>query len=158
VVPSADRRQFSITAGALGTAYQPDFTNTQGVHSNPDYLFGAGAYVDVRFTRWIQIEAESHWLRFNPNLSFSENNYLAGFRVPLRRFGRATPYAKVLYGFGSADFLNGRASDLALGGGVDYRLTKKFSLRAIDFEYQRWRTTPTLTPYGFNVGIGYKIF
>jgi hypothetical protein len=158
VVPSATEQQFSITAGALGSAFQPDFTEAEGVHSSPDYLFGVGAYVDIRFTRWVQIEAEGRWLRFNPNLNFNESNYLAGFRLPVHHFGRFTPYAKALYGIGSADFLTGRASDLTLGGGVDYRLSKKFSLRAADFEYQRWRTTPTLTPYGFSVGIGYKIF
>lgn len=164
VVPSATARQFSITAGALGSAFQPDYndancTETSCVGSNPDYLFGVGAYVDLRFTRWIQVEAESRWLRFNSNLSFNESNYLGGFRVPVRRFGRATPYAKVLEGLGRASFLNGGASNLTFGGGVDYRLTKKISIRAADFEYQRWRTTPkTLTPYGFSVGVGYKVF
>jgi opacity protein-like surface antigen len=158
VVPSATARQFSITAGALGSAFQPDYTIYSGVQSNSDYLFGIGTYVDIRFTRWIQIEAEGRWLRFNPNLNFSEDNYLAGFRVPVRRFGRATPYVKVLDGVSTADFLSGPASSLTFGGGVDYRLSKKISLRAFDFEYQRWRTTPTITPYGFSVGIGYKIF
>ena len=158
VVPSATAGQFSLTAGALGSAFQPDYTSDGGVQSNPDYLFGVGAYVDLRFTRWIQIEGEGHWMHINPNLNFNESSYLGGFRVPVRRFGRFTPYGKVLYGLGTASFLSGRASDLALGGGVDYRLTKKISIRAGDFEYQRWRTKPTLTPYGFSVGIGYKVF
>jgi opacity protein-like surface antigen len=160
VVPSATARQFSITAGALGSAFQPDYTANYGVGSNPDYLFGVGAYVDLRFTRWIQIEGEGRWSRFNPNLGFNESNYLGGFRVPVRRFGRFTPYGKVLYGLGTASFLTGSglASNLTLGGGVDYRLTRKISIRAADFEYQRWRTKPTLAPYGFSVGIGYKVF
>jgi len=155
---AATTRQFSVTAGALGSAFQPNYTSTGGVESNPDYLFGVGAYVDVRLTRWVQIEGESRWLRINPNLNFNEANYLIGLREPLRSFGKTTPYAKVLYGLGTADFLTGKASNLAFGGGVDYKLSKKFSLRAIDFEYQRWRTTPTLSPYGFSVGLGYKIF
>jgi opacity protein-like surface antigen len=158
VVSSATARQFSITAGALGSGFQPDFTADGGVQSNPDYLFGVGAYVDLRFTRWIQIEGEGRWSRFNPNLSFNESSYLGGFRVPVRRFGRFTPYGKVLYGLGTASFLSGHASDLAFGGGVDYRLTRKISLRAADFEYQRWHTTPTLSPYGFSIGVGYKVF
>jgi hypothetical protein len=155
---AATARQLSVTAGALGSAFQPNYTSTGGVESNPDYLFGVGAYVDVRLTRWIQIEGESRWLRFNPNLNFNEANYLIGLREPLPHYRKATPYAKVLYGLGTADFLTGNASSLVFGGGVDYKLSKKFSLRAIDFEYQRWKTTPTLKPYGFSVGIGYKIF
>jgi opacity protein-like surface antigen len=174
VVPSATARQFSLTAGALGSAFQPDYDDADCaeigcVQSNPDYLFGVGAYVDLRLTRWIQIEAESHWLRFNSNLSFNESNYLGGFRVPVRRFGRFTPYGKVLGGFSAATFLDGHAPDITFGGGVDYRLTKRISLRAADFEYQYWyfkyvnpvtlqKTDLRLSPYGFSVGIGYKVF
>jgi hypothetical protein len=44
------------------------------------------------------------------------------------------------------------------GGGVDYRLSRKFTLRAFDFEYQRWNVTPTLYPYGGSVGMSYKVF
>jgi hypothetical protein len=83
---------------------------------------------------------------------------MIGPKVPIKTFKGVTPYGKVLFGFGSGSFLNGHTSVLAYGGGVDYRLSKRFTLRAFDFEYQQWFVTPTLHPYGGSVGIGYKIF
>ena len=47
---------------------------------------------------------------------------------------------------------------IAYGGGVDYRLTRRFTIRCFDFEYQQWHVTPTLCPLGGSVGVSYKIF
>jgi hypothetical protein len=60
---------------------------------------------------------------------------------------------------------SGRYAALAYGGGIDFRLTKRFSARG-DFEYQQWLQWPNipgipnspLFPYGASAGIGYKIF
>jgi hypothetical protein len=59
----------------------------------------------------------------------------------------------------------GRYADIAYGGGVDFRLTKRFIARG-DFEYQQWLGWPnipgiantTLLPYGASVGVGYRVF
>ena len=167
VVPSATARQFSVTAGALGSVFQPDFSVSNGVGTSPNRLYGVGAYVDVKFTRWVQLEAEGRWLRFNTTLAngYNEGNgedtYLIGPRIPIHhfRFLHATPYGKVLFGLGNGTFLTAPAFNIAYGGGVDLRLTKRLSLRAFDFEYQQWHVTPkALWPYGGSVGIGYKIF
>jgi opacity protein-like surface antigen len=158
VVPSAAGRQLSLTAGALGSAFQPDYAGGPVEQTSPNRLYGVGAYVDLRLTRWVQLEAEARWQRYNEYLGINEDNYLVGPRLPIHHFGRATPYAKALVGFGSGSFLTGHAGTFAFGGGVDYRLTKRISVRAIDFEYQRWNVTPTLYPYGVSAGIGYKIF
>ena len=65
---------------------------------------------------------------------------------------------RVLEDSGQGD--NGKFTDIAFGGGVDIKLTKRISLRAADFEYQYypfWGNT-TLSPYGASVGMSYKIF
>jgi opacity protein-like surface antigen len=157
VVPAATRRGLSLSAGGLGSVFQPDYAGAGIAQASPTRLYGIGAFVDLRFTRWVQIEGEGRWLRFNEYMGIDQNTYLVGPRIPIRRFGRATPYGKVMIGFGNGSFLSGRASVLAYGGGVDYRLTRKFTARA-DFEYQDWRVTPTLWPYGASVGVSYKIF
>jgi hypothetical protein len=158
-VPSATRSGLSLSAGALGSVYQPDYADNLVAEPSPYLLFGLGAYVDVRFSRWVQIEAEGRWLRFNQYLGVDENNYLIGPRVPIHTFHRFTPYGKFLVGFSTGDhWLNGRAGTLVFGGGVDYQLNRKFTIRAGDFEYQRWSVTPTLHPYGGSVGISYKVF
>lgn len=138
--------------------FQPDYAGNGIAQASPNRLYGIGAYVDVKLTRWIGIETEGRWGRFNQYLSINEDTYSVGPRVPLVKWKGLTPYGKVLVGIGSGDFLNGRTTVMTYGGGVDYQLTKRLSLRAFDFEYQQWMLTPRLYPYGGSVGIGYKIF
>jgi hypothetical protein len=59
----------------------------------------------------------------------------------------------------------GRYTDLAIGGGVDFKMSKRIDLRLPDFEYQLWpdwsegtANTYTLKPYGISVGVSYKVF
>ena len=166
VSSSAVTRQFSITAGALASGFQTDYQGGYVAQASSQPLYGAGAYVDVKFTRWVQIEAEGRWLRFNQLKNINQSNYLIGPRLPIQslRFWRATPYAKVLIGYGKMNFEynegTGSFTDIAYGGGVDIKLTKRISIRAIDVEYQEWPRwlNSSLYPYGASVGIGYKVF
>lgn len=158
VAPAATTRSFTLNAGGFGSAFQPDYAGNGIAQTSPNRLYGYGAYVDARFSRWVQIEAEARWLHYNQYLGIDENSYLIGPRVPIVTFHRWTPYGKVLVGWGSGSFLNGHASAVAFGGGVDYRLTRKLTLRAFDIEYQRWSVAPTLWPYGGSVGLSYRVF
>lgn len=164
VVPAATSHTLSVSAGALGSMFQPDYDGLGIAYTSPNRLYGPGAYVDVHFSRWVQVEAEGHWLRYNqfyqPGSSTGngESTYLIGPRIPIVTFHRITPYGKFLVGLGSGSFLTGTTFVLDYGGGVDYRLTRRFTLRAIDVEYQQWRVNPTLYPYGGSVGISYRIF
>jgi Outer membrane protein beta-barrel domain len=171
VVPSATRGHLSLTVGGLASAFQPDYACCAVAATAPNRLYGVGAFVDVRFTRWVQVEGEGRWLRFNELDGINEDNYLIGPRLPIHHFRLlgATPYAKVLAGLGRMNFEGseawGRYAALAYGAGVDFRLTKRFSARG-DFEYQQWPSWPNipgvantaLFPYGASVGIGYKVF
>jgi len=170
VVPSAYARGLSITAGGEASAFQPDYAGFGVPQSSSTYLYSVGAYVDVRFNPWVQIEAEGRWLRFNQVDGIYENNYLIGPRLPIYKlhFWRATPYAKVLIGYGKLNFENGngwgRYTALAYGGGLDVKLSNRIDLRLPDFEYQQWpqwsegtNTTYTLMPYGISVGVSYKV-
>jgi hypothetical protein len=171
VVPSATRGHLSLTAGGLGSVYQPDYGGFAIAETAPNRLYGVGAFVDVRFTRWFQAEAEGRWLRFNEYEGISEDNYLIGPRLPIHhfRFLNATPYGKVLAGISRMNFEDnggwGNYAALAYGGGVDFKLNKRFTARG-DFEYQQWLRWPNipgiqnspLFPYGASVGVGYRIF
>jgi hypothetical protein len=131
------------------------------VGTSTNRLYGVGAYADLKVTRWVQIEAEARWLRFNQYQHNGEDNYLIGPRVPfsVRRFPRVKPYGKVLVGYGKSDFvIGGPTFDVTFGGGVDYRLNNRFNIRAFDMEYQEWHVNPMLYPYGASVGMSYKIF
>ena len=166
VVPAATGRGLSITVGGLASAFQPDYAGGGVAATSSNRLYGIGTYVDVRFTRWFQVEAEGRWLRFNQYVNINQDNYLIGPRLPIphAHFWRATPYAKVLVGYGKMNFefneAHGRFTDIAYGGGVDIKLTRRISIRAIDFEFQQWPKwlNSSLAPYGASVGVGYKIF
>ena len=166
VVPSAYRGQLTLTAGGIASAFQPDYAGGGIPSASSQWLLGYGAYVDLKVTRWIGVEAEARWLRQNSYVNIREDNYLFGPRVPIHEFKRfnATPYGKALVGLGRMNFeyneAYGRFTDVALGGGVDLKLTRRISVRACDFEYQFWPNwlNGTLKPYGVSAGIGYKIF
>ena len=158
VVPSASGRRLTIHAGGEGSVFQPDYAGNGIAQASPNRLYGIGAYVDADFTRWVQIEAEGRWLRFNPYAGINENTYMIGPRIPIIEFKRFTPYGKFLFGMSTGSFLTGRTTAWAYGGGLDYRLNRKFTLRCVDFEYQDWRVTPNLFPYGFSVGLSYRVF
>jgi len=164
VAPSATLNRLSISAGVLGSAFQPDYAGNGVPETASNWPMGPGAFVDVRFSRWVQIEAEGRWLRFNNFADIYQDNYLIGPRVPIHQFGRWTPYGKVLFGFSKMNFQNnyayGRFADIAYGGGADMKLNNRFTLRAVDFEYQQWPNwiNGTLKPYGVSVGISYRIF
>jgi hypothetical protein len=184
-VPSATTRRVSITAGGMASVFQPNFagdwtfvctssctTAPTGfwypvAASSDQPLFGVGAYVDVKFSRWVQLEAEGRWQRFNQYDNIHQDNYLIGPRVPIYHFWKSTVYAKTLAGFSNMtvgpDSLpgnHGTFTDIAFGGGMDIKMTKRLSLRLPDVEYQYWPKwgNSTLSPFGASVGIGYKIF
>jgi hypothetical protein len=164
VVPSAAERVLTIRAGGFASAFQPDYAGERIAQTSPNRLYGAGAYVDAHITRWVQPELEVRFMRFNqyyfgtPPTGNGENTYSIGERLPIMTFHKFTPYGKVLAGLGTGSFLTGDSFVLTFGGGVDYRLNRRFTLRAFDFEYQEWRVTPTLWPYGGSVGLSYRIF
>ena len=84
--------------------------------------------------------------------------------MQLHPIWRAKPYVKVLGGYSNMNFeygyATGRFTTFAAGGGVDLKLTRRISVRAVDFEYHYWPTFlgSSLTPYGVSAGVGYRIF
>ena len=106
------------------------------------------------------------WLREHSFVGITQDTYLFGPRVPIHEFKRlgAVPYGKALVGLGKMNFeykeAYGRFTDLALGGGVDLNLSRHWSVRAVDFEYQFWPNwiNGTLKPYGASAGLAYRIF
>lgn len=161
-VPDAYAGPFNVYAGGFGSAFSSDFTP-----GTLTPLYGAGTYLDIQFRKWFQLEAEVRWLTFNPYIyTGSQINYSVGPRVPIHRFGKFNTYGKFLItdtkvsypdGFGYGHFL-----DYTMGGGADVQLSRRFRLRAIDFEYHYLPyyngATPTLQPMGISVGLAYRLY
>ena len=165
VIESANVRTFSLNAGGMVSGFVPNDGSAPVYGTGASYLLGVGTYVDLHFTHWIQVEGEARWLRFNQYAGENQDNYLIGPKVPVVRFGRANVYGKAMIGAGKMTFPNkygyGTFTALAFGGGVDYRLSRKVTLRAVDFEYQDWpKFLPNFSihPYGVSVGMAYRVF
>lgn len=165
VIESARARQFSLTAGGMASGFNPHDASGQLYGTGTNHLVGIGTYIDMRFTHWFQIEGEGRWLRFDQFAGEHQDTYLIGPKVPIHQFGRAQIYGKALIGIGKMTFPNkfgyGSFTALAFGGGVDYRLSRKLTLRAVDFEFQDWPrflAGSSLYPYGVSVGVGYRVF
>jgi len=167
VVESATVRPLTISIGGMGSAFAPNVTGLSQspyfVNAPANYLLGIGAYADVHFSHWIQIEGEARWLRLNQQSNEFEDQYLVGPKAPLLRLGRAAVYGKAMIGVGKLHFSGGHAfcTSIAFGGGMDYPLSRKLTLRVFDFEFQDWpKFLPRATsrPYGASVGVSYRVF
>jgi len=69
------------------------------------------------------------------------STYLFGPRVSYRHFGRMTPFGQVLFGVAHTGraLLNTTSSQnafaMTVGGGIDYRLNSRFSIRPAEVDY-----------------------
>jgi Outer membrane protein beta-barrel domain len=165
VIESAAARQFRIDAGAMGSIFAPNDNVPNLYGPGAGHLYGVGTYVDMHFTHWFQLEGEARWLRIGQFYGEHQDNYLIGPKVPLYRIGRAQTYGKVMIGLGKETFPHnagyGSFTALAYGAGLDYRLSRKFTVRAVDFEFQewpKWLNNTQLYPYGVSVGMAYRVF
>ncbi|HEU0369982.1 MAG TPA: hypothetical protein VFR42_12265, partial [Candidatus Acidoferrum sp.] len=66
--------------------------------------------------------------------------YLFGPRISYRHMGRITPFGQTLFGVAHAlngTYLNGKQTDFAMtvGGGFDFRLSRRISIRPIQADY-----------------------
>jgi peptidoglycan-associated lipoprotein len=136
VSPEATRFDFSGGFSLMRSNAPP---GTCGCFS----LYGANGSAAFNFNSWIGAVADVGYVRASSitsaDRSLSITSFLFGPRFSLRTRRRFTPYAQVLFGEGrgSGTLLSGtttpvtdNAFALALGGGVDYALTRRFSVRA----------------------------
>ena len=125
-------------------------------------LAGGFAFADLHPTWRVGIELEARQLRLHNAEQLKQANYLAGVRVTLWPTG-LSPYVKFLAGDGHIDFPfgYGKGDYLALvpGAGVEYALSDRLTLRALELEYQYWPqfTFGALKPYGLSTGISFRL-
>ncbi len=157
VVPTAHEGPFALYAGGFGSYWWPKYPTQQ-------QLYGIGAFTDIQFRRWVQIEAEARWLRFNEYQGAYQDNYSVGPKVPIHRFGKIQTYGKFLLTDTKINYANGYGYghflDYTFGGGADVKLTSHLRLRAADFEYHYVTNYfgTNIQPYGISVGLAYRVY
>lgn len=123
---------------------------------------GLTAWVDADTIRHFGFEGEARWLEYHQTANVHVETYLIGGRYHFD-VGRTQPYVKALLGDGHFNFpynyAYGNYLVIAPGGGVDYRLSRRWSARA-DFEYQDWPqfTYGAMSSVGGTLGLRYSIF
>lgn len=161
--PAAKGGTGSIFAGGTYSFFQSG--NPEGTPTNlyTNWLQGIGGYFDLNYNNMFGAEGEVRLLRFNQMNSVHEDTYTIGPKITYRH-KKYEPYGKVLFGVGEINFpysfAHGGYFAMAFGGGLDYRVTPRLKIRAIDYEYQVWPgfLNHSLQPYGFSVGASYRIF
>lgn len=128
----------------------------------PQKTYGPSIFADIDLFRHLGIEGEGHFGGIISPDDIGENSYLAGPRAFIRR-SRFTGYGKFLVGRGIISNqrynLSSSYNLYALGGGLEYRAGRKISVRAVDFEMQKWPDfyPHTLSPVIITVGASYII-
>jgi hypothetical protein len=143
-----------VSVGGEGSIFQADYDKR--------YLGGIAAYVDVHPQWRYGAEVEARFLRFNTDESVTESTYLVGVHINALP-GRLRPYGKFLIGVGKMNFpfnyATGNYLVYAPGGGLDYELNERWTVRFVDAEYQVWPqfTFGPLHPYGVSAGIAFRL-
>jgi hypothetical protein len=157
-------------AQATATASRPSALQLGGgfTYARPDYsvpIKGLSIYGDYDFTRHLGVEGDIHFISLITPADIAENSYLIGPRYRLH-YGRFTPYAKALFGFGqfkyqypsqfpaAATYTYGV---YAFGAGVDVHATRHINVRPFDIEFQNWPNFKGvgLTPIVMTFGAAY---
>jgi hypothetical protein len=125
---------------------------------------GYGVFADYYFRSHLGVEADARFFTFNGFHGESESNFLAGPQYRSRSFGKLQLYGQGLGGLGRIKFPfsvgNGSYIAVVPGGGADYRLARRWQLRA-GYDYEFWLNSPNITnapahqitPSGFHVGL-----
>jgi|SRR4029077_3117203 outer membrane immunogenic protein len=127
-----------------GYSYVRENPSTSGAQSFS--LNGGSASVTYHIKDWVSAVADFGGYH-NGNILGSGvdgtlSTYLFGPRVSYRSYRRITPFGEALFGVAHAGASIGGGANgsqnafaMTLGGGVDYRLTNRFSIRPLQVDY-----------------------
>jgi outer membrane immunogenic protein len=136
-----------------GYSYVRDNPSTSGVDSFG--LNGGSASIAYNANNWLSAVADFGGYHngniLNTGVDGTLSTYLFGPRVSYRHSERFTPFGEVLFGVAhaGANFLGTSGSDnafaMSIGGGVDVRVSHRFSIRPIKIDYLLTRFNETGT-------------
>jgi opacity protein-like surface antigen len=154
---------------ALWTGGECSYFSASFPYQSGQRMYGCGAFANLRWTYHVDIEGSARWIAFSGFAGTTERTLLIGPRYIIHRFGKFEPYGKFLVGDGTIHYPYSIGTDsyfaLAPGGGVNYRFSRRLTLRA-EYEYQFWLNSPgfsnepnhPLRPNGVNVGVAYRLW
>jgi opacity protein-like surface antigen len=136
-----DLPKFDLFAGYSYVRDNPSTTATNGFNLN-----GGSASIAYNANHWLSAVADfggysSSNIRAT-SVGGTLSTYLFGPRISYRHFSRVTPFGQALFGVAHIGGDNGltystsnNSFAMTLGGGVDFKLSHRFSIRAIQVDY-----------------------
>jgi opacity protein-like surface antigen len=137
-------------------------------HGSNTRLSGVGAMAEYNFNNHFGVEGRLRMLNIGGWNGQTQRDLLAGPRINILSYGKWRPYVSLTMGdvhihypFALGD---GDQFAFAPGGGMDYRVNRRWYLRAA-YEYQILPDSPNFTnathygmrPNGFSTGFLYRI-
>ena len=165
VRPAAEGSQVNLSAGGGLDYWQGDYTGVS--------RFGPCAWITDEFWHGMGVNIEGHSMIIGGSYPSASYKYFVGeggFIYNYHHFQRLTPFAKAELGFASlsfphktgAKYTHDTRNTWALGGGIDYKLSRHLSAR-IDYTYDAFPNFystisgqhHTLNPNGISFGPTY---
>lgn len=161
--PSAYVHRHSIYVGGEYALWNSDyFGDNQSLNKSAytiygDYMVWNGAWP-------VSLEVNYTQLASQENDKRDMFSFLSGPKIS-HHFGRWEPFAKVGAGIGhfrSEGVLDqpqiGNHFAIGFGGGLEYKLTSRITLRPVDYTFERWNFSPhALSPSALGFGLSYRI-
>lgn len=155
-LPTATDTRPTLSVGGAYSNFQADYGKRM--------LGGYTITADYDRTPRYSLEFQARVLRMNQEVGTHATTLLIGPRVSYH-WRWFNPYAKLLIGDGKFHFpynyAEGSYFVLAPGAGLDVRLgTSRYTVRAIEFEYQSWPNFSFggLNPYGISTGVSVRVY
>jgi outer membrane immunogenic protein len=136
-----DIPKFDVFAGY---SYVRENPSTSGIDSFS--MNGGSASLAYNANHWLSAVADFGGYHTNnilgTGIDGTLSTYLFGPRISYRRDSRITPFGQVLFGVAHIGGHNGLAFSgsnnsfaMAIGGGVDFRVSERFSIRPLQVDY-----------------------
>ena len=137
-------------------------------HGSNLRLSGMGGVASFSWTHQLLIEGQVQHLNWNSWYGETEQDYLAGPRYTFLKGDRLRPFARLEIGLVHIHYPfrigTGNMFAVVPAGGIEYRLNRKWSVRA-SYEYQILPVSPNFTnepkfgirPNGASVGFTYRV-
>ena len=156
VVQAADRGGLMISVGGTASGNYLQYGERK--------MLGVSGFADFDTPRSLGIESEASFLMFHQTANVHDEVYSIGPRYHRNIGWKLQPYAKALVGLGEFNFPYSYAQGSYLvitpGAGIEYRLSRRIHIRAVDFEYQLWPqfTFGSMSAASVSSGIRVRVF
>src|ERR1700712_4068781 len=158
-LPAASREPIEV--GAAFSFGSPDFEQTT------TYVEGVTVFANAGIKGRLGAQIDVHLDGLITPIDIGQDTYQIGPRFSLLHEDRVNIYAKVIGGIGRFSYQAGTYPNpssatygvFSFGAGIEYRVSRRFDVRAMDLEFQTWPGFPggSLHPVVASMGLAWRL-